>query len=299
MRGRVGALIALGAGFNPILSGRENIYVNASVLGVSRRQIDAKIDEIIDFAEIGEFLDMPVQNYSSGMAVRLGFAVATTLEPDILILDEVLAVGDAAFRSKCYRRISDLQKNAAVIFVSHTMDQVARVCSQTLVLSQGKPVFLGNVGQGIDVYEQISEAGTAEEQSFVKLSGPINEFSAQLDSELVKSGEPLKFRVQVVSSASLNSFRFRIFFYNASGAFAADGTYLSEGGGLELPEGESVWDFKVAYVPLKNGVYRISFNLLDPQGEIIVWSYKQLQVRVVDSFPGATSDCQLQLLALS
>jgi len=96
MRGRVGALIALGAGFNPILSGRENIYVNASVLGLNRHEIDMKMDEIIEFAEIGEFIDMPVQNYSSGMAVRLGFAVATALEPDILILDEVLAVGDAA-----------------------------------------------------------------------------------------------------------------------------------------------------------------------------------------------------------
>ena len=97
MRGRAGALIALGAGFNPILTGRENLYINGSVLGLTKKEIDAKIDEIIDFAEIREAIDMPVQNYSSGMAVRLGFAVATSLNPDILILDEVLAVGGAEF----------------------------------------------------------------------------------------------------------------------------------------------------------------------------------------------------------
>src|SRR5688572_17263205 len=128
MRGRVGALIALGAGFNPILTGRENIYVNGSVLGLSKREIDAKLEEIIDFAEIREFIDMPVQSYSSGMQVRLGFAVATALNPDVLLLDEVLAVGDASFRNKCYNRIGSLRQRAATIFVSHTMDQVCQVC---------------------------------------------------------------------------------------------------------------------------------------------------------------------------
>ncbi len=106
IRGRVGALISLGAGFNPILTGRENIYVNGSVLGLPTREIDAKLDEIVDFAEIGEFIDSPVQSYSAGMQVRLGFAVATALRPDVLLLDEVLAVGDAAFRAKCYDRLA-------------------------------------------------------------------------------------------------------------------------------------------------------------------------------------------------
>ena len=170
MRGNVGALIALGAGFNPILTGRENIYVNASVLGISKKNIDAKIDEIIDFAEIGEFIDMPVQSYSSGMQVRLGFAVATSLKPDILILDEVLAVGDAQFRSKCYRRISELQKKAAVIFVSHSMDHIARICSLTLVLSRGEAALLGSVSEGVEAYEQIGSTGVAEDPTFLTLS---------------------------------------------------------------------------------------------------------------------------------
>ena len=144
MRGRVGALIALGAGFNPILTGRENIYTNASVLGLSRRETDAKLEEIIDFAEIGDFLDTPVQNYSSGMAVRLGFAVASSLDPDILLVDEVLAVGDLGFRYKCFRRISELMDRAAVIFVSHDMASVARLSQRVMLLGQGQIQMLSD-----------------------------------------------------------------------------------------------------------------------------------------------------------
>src|SRR4029077_14642881 len=118
----VGALIALGAGVNPILTGRENIYVNASVLGLTKKETDAKIEEIIDFAEIREFIDAPVQSYSSGMQVRLGFAVATALQPNILLLDEVLAVGDIAFQAKCFNTLSAFRKNGtAFILVSHNM----------------------------------------------------------------------------------------------------------------------------------------------------------------------------------
>ena len=119
IHGKVAALIELGAGFNPMLTGLENIYINGTVLGLSRKQIDVKLDSIVEFSEIGEFLHMPVQSYSSGMKVRLGFAVAVHLEPDILLLDEILAVGDAGFRAKCYNAISEISHNAAVIFVSH------------------------------------------------------------------------------------------------------------------------------------------------------------------------------------
>lgn len=138
IRGRVGALIALGAGFNPILSGRENILVNASILGLSEAEIAAKIEQIVDFSEIGEFLDMPVQNYSSGMAVRLGFAVAVSLEPEIMLVDEVLAVGDSAFQRKCFDRIVELQKRGtSFIIVSHNPYQVERLCQRVALLHRG------------------------------------------------------------------------------------------------------------------------------------------------------------------
>jgi homopolymeric O-antigen transport system ATP-binding protein len=152
VHGRVGGLIALGAGFNPVLTGRENIYVNAAVLGLSKREIDAKYDEIVDFAEIGEFIDAPVQNYSSGMYVRLGFAVATALKPDVLLLDEVLAVGDANFRAKCARRLGTILESAAVIMVSHFAYYIQRICNEALLLRHGKIVSQGNPGDILTLY---------------------------------------------------------------------------------------------------------------------------------------------------
>ncbi|WP_303317366.1 ABC transporter ATP-binding protein [Flavivirga abyssicola] len=158
IKGRVGALIELGAGFNPILSGRENIYNNGAILGFSRKEIDTKLNEIINFAELEEFIDMPVQNYSSGMKVRLGFAVAAQMEPDVLIIDEVLAVGDVGFRIKCMNRISEMLNNCAVIFVSHSMPQIARICTKGLLIENGKKKLLtDNVGELVEGYYKLFE----------------------------------------------------------------------------------------------------------------------------------------------
>jgi lipopolysaccharide transport system ATP-binding protein len=167
MRGRVGALIALGAGFNPILSGRENIYVNGSILGLTKTEIDAKIDDIIDFTEIGEFIDAPVQTYSSGMQVRLGFAVATAMEPDVLILDEVLAVGDANFRSKCYQRIGSVLSRSAVMFVSHDAYSVRRICNEVMWLSKGACRFKGNAETGMKLYGEEIIASESLESAMI------------------------------------------------------------------------------------------------------------------------------------
>ena len=118
MCGRVGALIELGAGFSPLLSGRDNVYINGSILGLSKDEIDEKYDEIVDFAELADFMDTPIQNYSSGMKVRLGFAIAAQVNPDILLIDEVLAVGDMGFTLKCFNQMDKLLKNTAIILVS-------------------------------------------------------------------------------------------------------------------------------------------------------------------------------------
>ena len=153
IKGRVGALIELGAGFNPILSGRENIYNNGAVLGFSRQEINDKLEEIIAFAELQDFIDMPVQNYSSGMKVRLGFAIAAQMKPDILIIDEVLAVGDIGFRMKCLTTIGSLLSDTAVIFVSHSMPQIARISNKILLMERGKSLTYGtSVNLGIEKY---------------------------------------------------------------------------------------------------------------------------------------------------
>ncbi|WP_225035549.1 polysaccharide ABC transporter ATP-binding protein [Winogradskyella sp. SM1960] len=153
MKGRIGALIELGAGFNPILSGRENIYNNGAILGFSRKEIDNKLEAIIAFAELEDFIDMPVQHYSSGMKVRLGFAVAAQMEPDVLIIDEVLAVGDLGFILKCFKTIDTILPNTAIIFVSHSMPMISRICSQIILMEHGCAQFQGeDVGKAIDLY---------------------------------------------------------------------------------------------------------------------------------------------------
>jgi ABC-type polysaccharide/polyol phosphate transport system ATPase subunit len=154
IRGRVGALIELGTGFSPILSGRENIYVNGAVLGFSKKEIDRKFDEIVDFAELAEFIDAPVQSYSSGMRVRLGFAVAACLDPHILLVDEVLAVGDAAFRLKCMRTIRNrVDSGMTIILVSHQLGNIINVCGHAIWLDKGKIRNLGPADETCSAYE--------------------------------------------------------------------------------------------------------------------------------------------------
>ncbi|MFV0162084.1 ABC transporter ATP-binding protein [Empedobacter falsenii] len=153
MRGKIGALIELGAGFNPILSGRENIYNNAAILGFTKEEVNQKIQSIIDFSEIEKFIDMPVQNYSSGMKVRLGFAVAAHLEPDVLIIDEVLAVGDLGFILKCFKKIDELLPNTAIIFVSHSMNMISRICTEIILMNNSEAIYQGkDIGKGVQEY---------------------------------------------------------------------------------------------------------------------------------------------------
>jgi lipopolysaccharide transport system ATP-binding protein len=191
MSGRVGALIALGAGFNPILTGRENIYINGSVLGLSKKEIDEKIDEIIDFADIEEFIDMPVQNYSSGMQVRLGFAIATTVDPDILILDEVLAVGDARFRHKCYHRINKLISKSAVIFVSHSMEYVAAICRSVALMQHGRMSLYRDPVKGIEAYNNLNaddETQAIDGGSVFEIYAPILAAKVKLPESCIQHG---------------------------------------------------------------------------------------------------------------
>lgn len=144
IRGRVGTLISMGAGFHPHMTGRENIYVNGTILGMTRRELDAKFDEIVDFSEVGQFLDAPVSTYSSGMRVRLGFAIATAIVPDILLLDEVFAVGDVVFRQRCIERIEHITDNAAVILVTNRPEFVEMLCDSALWIDNGRMVEMGH-----------------------------------------------------------------------------------------------------------------------------------------------------------
>lgn len=197
MRGRIGALIALGAGFNPILTGRENIYVNASVLGMSKQDTDHIFEKIVDFADIGEFIDTPVQNYSSGMSVRLGFSIASMLNPDILLVDEVLAVGDYQFALKCYRRIGELlNQGTSVILVSHQMQTIANFCSRAALMEHGRLQLYDNVDEAITRYKLQSPTASDSNEAVAADNGLCihGQFDNGAASGKIRAGLPGRFR---------------------------------------------------------------------------------------------------------
>ena len=158
IEGRVGALIQVGAGFHPLLTGRENIYINAAILGMTKKEVDERFDDIVNFADIGDFLDAPVKHYSSGMYVRLGFAVAVHCSPDVLLIDEILAVGDYTFQQKAFSKIEEYrERGTSIILVSHNLHTIRFLCSRVLVLQKGKQVFLGDSKQAVQFYQKSTE----------------------------------------------------------------------------------------------------------------------------------------------
>jgi lipopolysaccharide transport system ATP-binding protein len=153
IRGRVSSLLEVGTGFHPELSGRDNVYLNAAILGMSRRETTDRFDEIVEFSELRDYIDVPVKRYSSGMVVRLGFAVAANLDPDVLLLDEILAVGDVPFQQKCLGRMHELVRNGrTIVYVSHDPDSVRQLCQRALFVDAGRIVYDGEVDGAIDQY---------------------------------------------------------------------------------------------------------------------------------------------------
>jgi lipopolysaccharide transport system ATP-binding protein len=295
MRGRVGALIALGAGFNPILTGRENIYVNATVLGLSKLETDKKIDEIIDFAEIDDFIDSPVQNYSSGMQVRLGFAIASTLEPDIMLLDEVLTVGDASFRFKCYQRMDRILEKSAVIFVSHDMPQVARICERALLLDHGNVKFDGLSTKGIELYQILNEEAHSSPERLVKVYHPIQRFVISEFPDEIDYRENISFKMRVSSSEFVGPVTIRLDVRNLGGGFVASCAIDSCDYGIQLTAGDNSWRMALASLPLKAGSYLISTNLANKNGALIAVCHNMHKIIVRGGHVGIVPDCQLNL----
>ncbi len=154
---RIGTMIELGVGFHPELSGRENVYLNASVYGLTRPDVDEIYDAVVDYAELPQFIDEPIKNYSSGMIVRLAFAVAAHLDPEVLLLDEIFAVGDAPFQEKCKQTMQGfLEKGRTILFVSHSAASVAEMCRRVCVLTEGRKIFDGPTDEGLAVYEELT-----------------------------------------------------------------------------------------------------------------------------------------------
>ncbi|HZM05152.1 MAG TPA: ABC transporter ATP-binding protein [Candidatus Saccharimonadales bacterium] len=207
IKGRIASLLEVGTGFNPEMTGRENVFLNGAILGMTKAEIRGKFDEIVAFSEIEEFIDTPVKRYSSGMYVRLAFAVAAHLEPEILIVDEVLAVGDAEFQKKCLGKMKDVSKGGrTVLFVSHNMNAVQRLCSKAMVLKQGKLEYWGNVNEGLSKYS----ANAAMKGIFTYDSEkPVKPFARICQLEIITDGRqatvPLSPGAAIVLNFSLKS----------------------------------------------------------------------------------------------
>ena len=181
-RGRMAALLELGAGFHPDLTGRENVYLNAAILGLTHKETDKQFDAIVEFSEIGKFIDSQVKFYSSGMYVRLAFAVAVHVDPDLLLVDEVLAVGDEPFQKKCMEKIAEFQREGrTIVLVSHSADTITRLCDRVVVLDHGHMLFDGDARTGIDVLREGYRAAASEPANLVENSFHIGELATTID----------------------------------------------------------------------------------------------------------------------
>ena len=272
VRGRVGALIELNAGFNPILTGRENIYVTAAILGIPKKEIDKKLDDIIEFAGIGDFIGAPVQSYSSGMRVRLGFSVAINLQPDIMLIDEVLAVGDFAFRNKCLEAIRRIRESGvAFIFVSHNLGQVHALCDRAIYVKDGQVRADGSTEKAISAYAtdgsdreaRFTQDPHSTEHMVVRDVQFLNEIGAPTDQ--MTSGHPLTIRVTFEARHRLDAplFTFQVLSDGAELIAAAFNQERDEHRPSFSP-GLHTIDFTIKRFPLLAGRYQLRMALVGP-----------------------------------
>jgi lipopolysaccharide transport system ATP-binding protein len=290
VKGRLAPLIALGAGFNPVLTGRENVYANMSILGLTQQEIKERFDDVVAFSEIGEAVDSPVQNYSSGMAARLGFASAIHTYPDILLIDEVLAVGDAKFRTKCYRHLAKLrERGTSFILVSHNALSIMAICDTAIYLNHGKLKLSGEAKYVVGKYEEelfSSENGSAQKKSGGELLIPILPMNSGLQIHTLSfrnpqgkilsglvTGEPASLWVKGIAYEEILGVSLSLLVKSLSEENSDVLALKSEDDKqkFDIPPGEFLLQFQMPYCGLRAGVYSIKtglysgryFNVLD------------------------------------
>jgi lipopolysaccharide transport system ATP-binding protein len=230
IHGRVGSLLEVGTGFHPELTGRENIYLNGAILGMKRTEIDQKFDEIVAFSEVEKFIDTPVKRYSSGMYLRLAFAVAAHLEPEILVVDEVLAVGDAEFQRKCLGKMSDVaQEGRTVLFVSHNMSAILRLTEETLVLDNGHLVYRAPTNEAVDFYMDSSLSDVGEcvwhDEDIPPEAAPFRPIALRMRDpqgrivDTIRSTEPIRIEIEYDIASQITGLRVGIYLLTTRGEY--------------------------------------------------------------------------------
>ncbi len=276
VRGRLAALLELGAGFHPDLTGRENVYLNGSILGFSRHRIDQIFDDIVEFSELHDFIDSQVKHYSSGMYARLGFAVAVNLEPDVLLVDEVLSVGDEAFQRKCMERVRGFQNDGrTILLVTHSPEQVRQVCSNAVVLDHGNVLHVGDVGQAVTIYRRaLANKGIVlptqdEEEPEVPVSDGVfithtTVVPPESGRDAFRPGDRVRLQVHFRTVGPVGGIRGRLVMHSHDGILLYNAsTHDIRGADIIHVDGDGTLEFVIEDLPLMDGRYLVSFVLQD------------------------------------
>ena len=311
VRGRVAAMLELGAGFHPELSGRENIYLNAALLGVSKKDVDLRFDDIVDFSELGPFIDNQVRYYSSGMYTRLGFAVAVNVDPDILLVDEVLAVGDENFQRKCFDKVEEFQEEGrTIVFVSHSPDIVRRVCDRAYVLDHGKIVGEGTAPEAISILREFQARGSglasmiasiSEDSSSLLAAGAVQEqislpgdrvmvdqisvaFPGTSGAGHLTPGDPLTVKVSYNATKPISGVLVGIQLFDQKGdlVFGTDSDLL----GLEPldVDSEGELEFSFPSVAVSDGLFSVAVGFTSAIDQRIYdWQNQELAFKVISN----------------
>ncbi|OGX24094.1 MAG: hypothetical protein A2787_01615 [Omnitrophica WOR_2 bacterium RIFCSPHIGHO2_01_FULL_48_9] len=276
VKGRVGALIAVGAGFHPLLTGRENIYINAAILGMTKAEVSNKFDAIVDFADIGDFLDTPVKHYSSGMFVRLGFAIAVHSHSEILLVDEVLSVGDIKFQAKCMNKMKQLDRDGVtIIFVSHSLNSVELLCDKTVYISKGKVKYQGNTREVLAQFKKDAFEGKEIEINSVRIG--TKEIEVQrvdfLDNQgkskkYFKRGEDLTVKICFEAKGTFQSPEFSVGFNTDEGIEVSKATTRDHSFTIDEVSGKGELNYVVKALPFNLGKYLISIGCWDSTGHV-------------------------------
>jgi ABC-type polysaccharide/polyol phosphate transport system ATPase subunit len=304
VRGRVGSLLEVGTGFHPELTGRENVFLSGAILGMRHADIRRRFDAIVEFAEVNRFVDMPVKRYSSGMYLRLAFSVAAHLEPQILLVDEVLAVGDAAFQKKCLGRMGDVAGHGrTVLFVSHNLDAVQRLCATSILLDQGRLVATGPTGTVVRQYLERVAGSEAPPETPIDLlqrrdqsatgvrfrSVSYTSFNQELGSHAYSEG-PLELRFEIESDVERSIGSLAVTFETLAGSRLIDADILAAGVTLHLAPGRNVVRFRILALHLNPGTYNVGFWIGQAVGSALDHLRTAFQVEVISkSAPGLGS----------
>jgi ABC-2 type transport system ATP-binding protein len=289
-RGRIASLLELGAGFHPDLTGRENVYLNASILGLTRKETDRYFDDIVAFAELGDFIDMQVRHYSSGMYVRLGFAVAVHVDPEILIVDEVLAVGDEAFQRRCLGRIRDFQREGrTIVFVTHAVDIVREICTKAYFLNKGAIVAEGRPSDVVDAFRRLIHGGEPEQ------TGPVDErgtgearFSDVRfvddrgeDRQVYMPGESVEIRARLDVTQPISDPVLGVIVYDDAGRYLWGTNTGLRDTSLGTVDSPRIVRVKIPALPMVNTSCLVTLALSNRSGQDYTWREKGWAFKVV------------------